>query len=240
MVGLVLSGDGARGASHVGVLKVFEELRIPVDIITGTSMGAIGDPENPTTRYDIGYWFTNVTIDQLDNLNFPKKGYIATATWAKNEEVLGSDEESNHLRLGGLWTGTWKNNTLVFWTAAAGVIESDAPATNAYRLGGFFNLSGYHKSELAGRYVGILRTIYIHELGNSRSVIKMPIYVGGSLEAGNAWNTTEAIKADSLIIAGTLLFALDTPLGPLYLARGYAEGGRSASYLFLGRSFTFF
>ena len=40
-IGLVLSGGGARGASHVGVLKVLEALRIPVDIITGTSMGAI-------------------------------------------------------------------------------------------------------------------------------------------------------------------------------------------------------
>jgi len=40
-VGLVLSGGGALGASHVGVLKVLEELRVPIDCIAGTSMGAI-------------------------------------------------------------------------------------------------------------------------------------------------------------------------------------------------------
>jgi len=40
-IGLVLSGGGARGAAHIGVLKVLEELRVPVDIIVGTSMGAI-------------------------------------------------------------------------------------------------------------------------------------------------------------------------------------------------------
>ena len=40
-IALVLSGGGARGAAHVGVLKVLEELRVPVDIITGTSMGAL-------------------------------------------------------------------------------------------------------------------------------------------------------------------------------------------------------
>lgn len=40
-VGLVLSGGGARGAAHVGVLKVLEELRVPVDLIVGTSMGSI-------------------------------------------------------------------------------------------------------------------------------------------------------------------------------------------------------
>ena len=40
-IGLVLSGGGARGGAHVGVLKVLEELRVPVDCIAGTSMGAI-------------------------------------------------------------------------------------------------------------------------------------------------------------------------------------------------------
>ncbi len=40
-IGLVLSGGGARGAAHVGVLKVLDELRIPVDAIAGTSMGAV-------------------------------------------------------------------------------------------------------------------------------------------------------------------------------------------------------
>ena len=38
---LVLSGGGARGAAHVGVLKVLEELRVPIDCIAGTSMGAM-------------------------------------------------------------------------------------------------------------------------------------------------------------------------------------------------------
>ncbi|MCP4236292.1 MAG: patatin-like phospholipase family protein [Aestuariibacter sp.] len=40
-IGLALSGGGARGAAHVGVLKVIEELQIPVDYIAGTSMGAV-------------------------------------------------------------------------------------------------------------------------------------------------------------------------------------------------------
>jgi len=40
-IGLVLSGGGARGAAHIGVLEVLEELHVPVDCIAGTSMGAI-------------------------------------------------------------------------------------------------------------------------------------------------------------------------------------------------------
>jgi NTE family protein len=40
-VGVVLCGGGAKGAAHVGVLKVLEENGIPIDCIAGTSMGAI-------------------------------------------------------------------------------------------------------------------------------------------------------------------------------------------------------
>ena len=40
-IGLVLSGGGARGFAHVGVLKVLKELRVPIDCIAGTSVGAI-------------------------------------------------------------------------------------------------------------------------------------------------------------------------------------------------------
>jgi NTE family protein len=38
---LVLSGGGARGMAHIGVLKVLEDLKIPIDCIAGTSMGAV-------------------------------------------------------------------------------------------------------------------------------------------------------------------------------------------------------
>jgi NTE family protein len=40
-IGLVLSGGGARGAAHVGVLRVLEQLHIPIDAVAGTSMGAV-------------------------------------------------------------------------------------------------------------------------------------------------------------------------------------------------------
>ena len=39
--GLVLSGGGARGIAHIGVLQVLEEMRVPVHAVAGTSMGAV-------------------------------------------------------------------------------------------------------------------------------------------------------------------------------------------------------
>jgi NTE family protein len=57
-VGLVLAGGGARGLAHLGVIKYMEELGIPVDVITGTSMGGLVGG-----LYALGY-----SHDQLDSL----------------------------------------------------------------------------------------------------------------------------------------------------------------------------
>ena len=39
-VGLVLSGGGAKGIAHIGVIQALEDNEIPIDYVTGTSMGA--------------------------------------------------------------------------------------------------------------------------------------------------------------------------------------------------------
>ena len=49
-VGLVLSGGGASGLSHIGVLKALEENEIPIDYISGTSIGSLIG-----AYYSIGY-----------------------------------------------------------------------------------------------------------------------------------------------------------------------------------------
>lgn len=57
-IGLVLGGGGARGAAHIGVLKELERLRIPIDAIAGTSMGAIVG----------GLYATGVNAEELEEL----------------------------------------------------------------------------------------------------------------------------------------------------------------------------
>ena len=57
-VGLVLSGGGAKGLAHVGILKAFEEHEIPIDYLAGTSMGSI-----VAAMYASGY-----TPEEIENL----------------------------------------------------------------------------------------------------------------------------------------------------------------------------
>ncbi|WP_176429690.1 patatin-like phospholipase family protein [Vibrio sp. V12_P9A6T4] len=57
-VAVVLAGGGAKGAAHIGVLKALEEMRIPVDFITGTSMGA----------YVGGLYASGMSADEIESL----------------------------------------------------------------------------------------------------------------------------------------------------------------------------
>lgn len=58
VIALVLSGGGARGAAHIGVLKVLEKYNIPIDIVVGTSIGSIIG-----SMYAVGY--SPVEIEEL-------------------------------------------------------------------------------------------------------------------------------------------------------------------------------
>lgn len=216
------------------------QLEVGAYTVSGDTSPRIGDLSTPTSDIKTGAWVVTFSYDQLDSINIPRSGLLANISWSASREDLGADDEQNTLRVNGLWAGTWKKHTLMIWGGIAGVTHTDVPADDAFSIGGLFNLSGYHKSELSGRYAGMMRLIYLKEIGERRSVLKVPVYVGASLEAGNVWNDRDDIRFDSLLLAGSISLAIDSPLGPIYLARGFAKSGRSESYLYLGRTFTFF
>ncbi|MFH1646798.1 MAG: patatin-like phospholipase family protein, partial [Chloroflexota bacterium] len=80
-VGLVLSGGAARGMAHVGVLRVLHHEKIPIDIITGTSSGAVVG-----AAYAWDQDINRITRDVLDtnwktaaplfDVSFPKTGLL--------------------------------------------------------------------------------------------------------------------------------------------------------------------
>jgi len=68
LVGLVLGGGAALGVAHVGVIRVLEEEGIPIDIVVGSSMGALVG----------GFWASGMTIDELEGAarEFEKKRFL--------------------------------------------------------------------------------------------------------------------------------------------------------------------
>jgi NTE family protein len=97
-VGLVLAGGGAKGGAHVGVLKVLEEMQVPVDCIAGTSMGALvgagyasGIPARELGEFVTGIDWQSV-VGGLGQRNLEPIEQKRAAVTYSNELELGLDD----------------------------------------------------------------------------------------------------------------------------------------------------
>jgi len=77
-IGLTLSGGGAKGFLHIGVLKVLEEVQMPIDYITGTSMGALvgglyaaGYSTEMLTELSLNMDWVDLFSDEIRRRNIP-------------------------------------------------------------------------------------------------------------------------------------------------------------------------
>ncbi len=90
-VGLVLSGGGAKGAAEIGAMRYLEELHIPVDLVTGTSIGGLVGG-----FYSVGYTATQIdTI--IRNIDWGvaltdrvPRNYVSYKTYRYNQKYLVS------------------------------------------------------------------------------------------------------------------------------------------------------
>ena len=104
-------------------------------------------------------------------------------------------------------------------------------------MGGFLNLSGFDRGSISGRHAGVAQLVgYRRVLSPAVFAWEFPVYVGGAFEVGNAWEHRSDIESDNLM-SGMGFFGVDTPLGPLYVAYAYGEGGHHQGYLSLGQTF---
>ena len=88
-VGVVLSGGGAKGMAHIGVLKVLEKAGIPIDIVTGTSIGSIVGG-----LYAIGY--NSHSLDSM--VRAQDWTYVITDKEdLRNQSLLDRKKESTYL-----------------------------------------------------------------------------------------------------------------------------------------------
>ena len=104
-------------------------------------------------------------------------------------------------------------------------------------LGGFLNLSGFRKDTLVGAHKVFGAVIYQYDLGRDVLITDLPLYLGTSLEAGNAWFNRDDVDLGDLIFGSSLYLGTDTDWGPAALGFGFNDSGQSAFYLFVGKNF---
>ena len=213
------------------------EIRFGLHRGTGRRRVLIGDPSLPASEFDRGGYFTRFSYDKLDSIFFPRHGQQFDIEWRAERANIGADSNFDIVRTSWLIARSFDRHTFIFWTDEGTTVDALATPENSFTLGGFLNLSGLTPGSLSGPHYGIGRLIYYRRVGRGGSgVLDLPAYAGVSLEAGNTWLERKDMFSD-LRVNGSVWFGLDTPLGPVYLATGFDEGGDRAFYLFLGRTF---
>lgn len=174
--------------------------------------------------------------DQLDFANFPSRGYRGQAEISWGRRDVDGGETTDFTRLDSTFTAvkTWGAHTFNVGGRLAYTNQIPLAAIDEYSLGGFQNLSGYRTAQVAGNYLLFGRLTYYQRLASNVGVARA-LFVGGSLEAGNAWTERSDITLRQLRGAGSLFVGADTGIGPLYLSVVSAPRGYTGLYLFLGR-----
>jgi NTE family protein len=177
-------------------------------------------------------------VDSRNNVPFPSKGVALRIAMDWETPTLGADESTR--RLHGIGMAAFSTGKNVFQVLAMGgsAVKSDLPYYDGFRLGGFRRLSGYRLDEFMGPNMAFGSVSYLREIKRFKtSLIGGAYYLGVSLEAGNVWKLGSDVSASDLRYAGSVFVGIDSPLGPVYVAYGQAEGGRSAVTFQVGAAF---
>ncbi|MCP3020230.1 patatin-like phospholipase family protein [Cupriavidus basilensis] len=173
-------------------------------------------------------------FDQLDSVNFPRSGYSGSASVYGSQRGLGADQAYVKAEADGMYAWSQGRHTVNLGFKAGTNIGGDPlPRYDLFQWGGFLQQSGYSTGQLLGGNLQFVRMVYYNKLVQQR--LLEGVYAGFSLEAGRMGAPLVTGGPTGLLKSGSLFLALDSPLGPFYLAYGRAAGGSYSFYLFLGK-----
>ncbi len=227
--------SGWRGALDAGRrFGTSGDLRFGIEQLRFKSVEITGNAPRVDAPRDAAGLFARLTLDRLDNWDFPRAGYFASARFDYTARDFGGDLEYQKLIVD-LQRAFGRDRHSVNLALRHGdSFGSNLPAVEAISLGGFQNLSGLRERQILAERATFARASYRYQIGGL-GALTSSLYVGVSLEAARIEDRINALPRNDTINAGSLFIAADTVLGPVYFGAGLAEGGESAMYLFLGR-----
>jgi NTE family protein len=231
-----------------------EELDLGVDIIreigdtwearagivyrSGESRLDLGDPVSGVGgSYEGAGAVFGLTCDSLDDLAFPRSGWLVRGNWfLPAESYQAGQDETVSVRIdhamevgrGGFVVGGELDT----------VTGNQSNVQSYFPLGGFMRLSGLHADEISGPTAVLGRAVYMHPLSPRALERKIFTWYGGvSAEVGNVFSNIDQVDWSALKPSGSLFLGVDTLFGPLYLGYGMTEGGNQNVFLVFGRQF---
>ena len=201
----------------------------------GNTHVKVGDPALGNADFDTGGSFATLRFDTVDNARFPTSGSRVDLRWTGSRPTLGADAKFDTLEGEFATTFTRGSNSVQVGLSYATTLDSDSAIQDFFGLGGFLRLSGLERGEISGPHAGLARLVYRRRVGETAGgIFDTPVYFGLSAEAGNAWQDRDDIRFSSLTMNGSVFVGLDTIIGAVYLAAGFAEGGQTNFSLFVG------
>lgn len=223
------SVDVGRRFDTLGEWRIgFERKRLSSRIVTGIA----SDLETGSSTSSSV--FSRLTLDRLDNWDFPRAGWLLRSEYEYASPSFGGDLDYRRLSLD--WQGA-RGGPDFSLSAALRYEDSlgtQLPLTEAFALGGFENLSGLRERQILANQVLFGRIVYSHQIGRGGALLR-GVYLGGSIEYAQVRNRLNALDPAFEGLGGSLFLSLDSRLGPFYLGAGLAEEGEATLYLFLGR-----
>jgi NTE family protein len=211
------------------------EVRIGAFRGMGNARVVVGEPDIPNIDFQTGGMFASFGVDTLDDGQIPHDGILLDTTFTMSRPAFGADNSFDTVESTFTNVFTRGRHTIQMGFDFSTTIQSDDLIQDFFPLGGFLRLSGLERGQISGPHAGLTRAVWFRRSGETGGgVFDVPLYLGASLEAGNVWQSRSDISLDSLIVNGSVFAGLDTYFGPLFLAAGFAEGGQSSFYLFLG------
>jgi NTE family protein len=210
---------GSLGSVQFGVGRAQVETR-----------GLIVPREVPIERSYETVWVAGMALDTLDNSNWPRSGFRFDGMYTRFGDLVGTAARDDALGFAHSHALTWGRNTVLL-----SGFYGQAVQEGAFVLGGLGELSGTRRGQVSGSRSALARVIYYRNVSTALAGFGTPVYVGFSLEAGNAVPRDGSLGASSLKRAGALLIGLDSVVGPLYFAWGHTQNGGSSLYLLWGR-----
>jgi NTE family protein len=235
----VYENDRRVAAYLIRQKRAFFNLGLNVGVLGALRLGYLyrkldawvetGAPTLPTGATTLKGWQALLEFDQFDQAFFPTRGWFARIGYvdARDRDYT---RLSGDLRAARSWGPYVINARYGYLSSPKGRL----PLGDAGALGGFLQLSGYARDQILA---GDLRLASIR---GERVIGRMPLglrgelRIGVSLEAGKARDRYTETRLDGWQQAGAVYLGGETPLGPLYLGYGYAKGGHSSLYVFLG------
>ncbi|MGE1177303.1 patatin-like phospholipase family protein [Pseudomonas sp. BW7P1] len=213
------------------------EIRFGVGEAWGKADVRIGDQDLPSEHFNEGFYALKYSFDSLDNVYFPHDGKDVSLTLMQFEPGLGSDTRYRQWEFKLDKAMSSGPDTLILGGRYGRTLDDANVVTSSFLLGGARQLSGFREDAISGQNVSLLRAVYYRRL-TPRAYLPLdfPLYAGGSLERGRAWNNDNDFDS-GYINAASVFIGFDTPLGPLNFSYGLNDANEQAVYLNLGQTF---